>query len=417
MSAGSGTENFLWAFAVDQGNPYVYKLNSADLTVIASAQVFNNQPAPATGNYWYLRQDAGTKNSAAGPDGSLFVVAENQYDNKLYLARIYPDFSYQLIFLDSNTSSNRRPGLVTSDLFLWARASVPASYLYRWRIDNPFDTIDLNTAYQHATEFGAFAQPQGVRHMSYLEQYDTIIYGGVNGSGTGIRLYSIFNASYPINPSTPSQISNVTTNDGGWQRGAVIPKVDQGPVHAINSSAMLFINNQYNGDIYYRLNIGSDGSLSGFTGQFQTNVYQYGGTQYLANVRVLDGSTLKQGYGIGFSYYTNGNYNVVFDSSGIAQTIWNYADYNAAVAPQNFNNGTVNSCANPINQLFYTASHIGNGQGADIIAWEIDPISSGTPRFVARTAQLWQNNGPYRTMGICHSTPDTHQQKFTPLPT
>ena len=416
MSAGSGTENFLWAFAVNQGNPYVYKLHSEELTVIESAQVFNNQPAPATPNYWYILQDSGTKNSAAGPDGSLFVVAMNQYDNKLYLARIYPDFSYQLIYLNSNTTSNYRPGLVTSDLYLWARAVVPNSYLYRWPIDNPFDTINLNIAYQHATEIGAFSQPSGVRHISYLEQYDTIIYGGQNTSGGGDNLFSIFNAS-ASNPSTPSQVSSTTTGDGGWIRGAVIPKVDQGPLSAINSSAFLYINNQYNGDIYYRWNIGSDGSLSGVNNQFQSNVYQYGGTQYLANVRSLDGSTLKQGYGMGFSYYTNGNYNLTFDSNGIAVQLWNYADYNAAVAPQNFSNGTENSCANPINQLFYTASNIGNGAGADIIAWRIDPNQSGRPQFVARTAQLWQNNGPYRTMGICHSTPDTHQQKFTPLPT
>jgi len=402
MSAGSGTENFLWAFAISQQDPIVYKLNPTDLTVIDSAQPF--------GNNYRFQQESGAKMSAAGPDGSLYALADKMDNGTTVIFRIYPDFTYQAITgIFTGQNSGHRPGLVTSDNFLWAKAA-SIQTIRRWPIGAKWSSVPTSTQLA-----GGGYSLNGSRHISYYEDYDLLIIGGSNTSGGGDQLISFTDAS--ATDGSTAVGDTLTASDGGWIRGALIPKVDQGPAHAINSSALLYLNNQYNGDTYYRINVGSNGTLNGLNLQYTSNVYQYGGTQYLANVRALNGSTLEQGYGMGFSYYTNGNYNLTFNSDGIATQLWNYADFNAAVAPQNFQNGTINSCANPINQLFYTASHIGNGQGADIIAWEIDSTGNGVPRFVARTAQLWQNNGPYRAMGICHSTPDTHQQKFTPLPT
>lgn len=390
--AGGNTPNFLWAFEANARPFVVYKLNPETLETIDSFSFFND---------YELKLESGKKTYAGGPDGSLYVVAQNVVATGTYIARIYPDFNIDFAFYNGSAGTSAYPGLASNDYYLWAASAIIGTTIKRWPIDSDWSNLSVT----NLTVSGS--SPNGSRVMIYVEEYDGIIYGGQNTSGAGDPLYAARYASTgaPNSPTTMDLTAGVNATDGGWLNGDYIAQ-----------SKRIVLNNQYNGDIYYRFQVSSAMGLSGQSAVFQPNDYQYGGTVYLANVLTLDGAVVKQGVGLGFSYYAAADKCLSFDSEGNAVRSWGYQAYgDSSLTHGAFQNGTTTSCGNPVSKLYYMNANIGSGPGTDIVAWEIDYNIQGFPRLVANTptgVSSWSTN---LSKGICHSSPDSHRQIYTPI--
>lgn len=392
MASGGRTPNFVWARALSYDPARIYKLNPEDLTVIDSFMY----PSGYTfaGGY-------GSKLSAGGPDGSLYTVVTQ--GGNTFITRISPNFNVTTYYYIGGTGTASWPALMSNDTYLWA-VRPNSSTVSRWTIDGttPWYLSNVDTT-------ASGLSVAGVRCGIYIEENDIIVVGGQNTSGTGDRLALL--ATVSTAPNYSDQRDSDISTQGGWLKGDYIPQVNQ-----------IFLNNQYNGDHYVTLPVNSNGTFGALNQRYTTNNYQYGGAVYLSDVRSRDGATPKQGYGIGFSYYmAAGNPGVVFDSNGAVVRTFSYQTYNNSLTFGAFNDGTIDSCANPASQIFYSSSHIGFGQGTHVVAWKIDPDINGLPYLLAHTEQGgtgssdWQPEVGYREIGICHSSPDSHRQIYTPI--